>query len=140
MFLSKLKAKFAAWKEKRFLKKRGCETREQYERNYDPKIFHAAQTIPHFYHGYTKVVPILYPHYAYEELYDFGPGGLVHGYDQIINWCKEHCNGKFRPDVHRVLKDSTNDFYWFNDLGGSDIIFFAFTKEEDAIMFSLTWL
>jgi hypothetical protein len=49
-------------------------------------------------------------------------------------------------DIHRVFKQTgigiNNDLHedwWFNDIGGSDVIYFAFQNEQDYMMFRLRW-
>jgi hypothetical protein len=46
---------YREWSDQRFLKRHGCETREEYDRKYDPDVVHRATRIKNFYHGYPYV-------------------------------------------------------------------------------------
>ena len=134
-----LKEKYAEWKEDRFLKKHRCDSREQYEHRFDPDINNRATAIRDYYHGYSYV-SCCEPrsHYAYELLYDHGPGGHRYGFNDMHDWCKEHCQEKFRVDYHRVIKNYWNRWE-MNEIGGGDHVFFAFKNKEDYFLFTLKW-
>jgi hypothetical protein len=133
--LTPIKEKYHAWKERRFLKRHGVETWEQYNRQYDPDINWRATRVNDFYHGYPYV-------YCFEnrehEVYYWDLA--VDGTYVVDNWCKENCKGKFRLDCHRVIKyPSTSNRWEFNDLGGGDYIFAAFKNPKDYTWFVLRW-
>ena len=95
----------------------------------DPKIFSRASIVRGYYSGYKYVVEFTY-HSALRnnETVSFAK-----------QWCKENCIGGWRSDIHRVIASA--DIDWdFNEIGGYDAWFWAFENEQDAIMFSLTWL
>lgn len=56
-----------------------------------------------------------------------------------MEWCSTNCSGKYTSHIHRVVTDSWSDEWVFNEMGGTDICFWAFTDEQDALMFSLKW-
>jgi hypothetical protein len=126
--------RYKEWSEKRFLKKHGCKTREQYDRKYDTDIIHRATRIKDFYRGYHYVHCFEnHDHIIYE---------LDIAYDGVyvaIQWCTENLKGKFRFDYHRAWAPSTADEWEVNELGGGDYIFFACQDPKDYTLFLLRW-
>lgn len=141
-FANMLSAAVKKRRETRFLKKHGCETWDEYNRRYDPDILHRATRIRDYYHGYPYVYCVENSnHYAYQLLHDYGPGGYRYGYDEIVDWCKEHIKYKHRTDCHRVFRaPSTANEWEINEIGGLDYLFFAFQDERDYNWFMLRWL
>ncbi len=136
--IARLKARYAEWKERRFLKKHGCDSKAQYERRYDPDYNLRATSLRDYYHGYPYWADIPYPHHAYQVLYDYGPGGWREGYHDIWDWCKEHCEDKFRIDFLRVIQNYSGEWE-VNEIGGMDVIFIAFKNENDFLNYCLRW-
>ena len=128
--IQKLKSSYDDWRERRFLRKHGCVNREQYNLKYDPLHNPRATRLVDYYHGYKYI-------YCFEN----------HEHDKIslltviTLWClEENLSGKWRLDVHRVIKyPSTSNEWVRNDLCGSDYIFAAFTDERDYMLFLLRW-
>ena len=126
---------YRKWSENRFLKKHKCETWEDYNRKYDPDVYHLALEIKNFYHGYPHV-------YCFDNhnhsIYDWDIA-----YDGVYvatNWCKQNLKHKFRFDFHRVWRSSATGNEWsINDIGGGDHIFFACKDSTDYMMFLLKW-
>lgn len=138
--LSTLKTKYKSWKDARFLKKHHCETWEQYHHNNDPDVSYRASRIVDYYQGYPWVYCIdQRSHYAYDLLYDNGPGGYRYGYHDIMDWCRSQCKGKIRGDFHRVYQQPWDGEWHFNEIGGGDYIFIAFKSERDYNWFVLRW-
>jgi len=132
--IAKIKHRYLNWKEKRFLKKHGCENRAQYERRYDPDYNIRASRIKEYYHGYPYVHCVTdRDHTAY--FWDLGWDGQ----HVIHKWCKENCKDKFRMDFLRVLKDRYTSEWHINELGGGDYIFIAFKDDRDMMWFKLRW-
>jgi len=127
--------KYRLWKEKRFLKKHGCETREQYNYKYDPDINKLATRIKDFYYGYPYIYCFeMHAHIIYE--WDIVYDGVY----VATNWCKENLTDKFRFDFHRCnRKPSTANEWEINELFGGDYIFFACKDPKDYTMFLLRW-
>jgi hypothetical protein len=130
------------WKTKRFLAKHGCTTQEQYDKLTDPGIFYRTSRINDFYHGYSYV-------YCCENsnhiVYEYGPGFSI-GIEYIAEWAKQNVKHKWRYDAHRVrqqtgigLDGSTEREWYFDEMGGGDYYFFAFTNEKDYLWFLLRW-
>lgn len=136
-----LKEKYRQYKDRCFLKKHGCENWRQYNHRYDPDYNYRANRIVDYYHGY----PYVYcfenrDHFAYQLLYDYGPGGVRYGYYDIIEWCEKNLTDKFRMDYHRAIKAPNTAYQWeINELGGGDYIFAAFKNQQDYIWFMLRW-
>jgi hypothetical protein len=129
-----LKQKYLDWREKRFLKKHGCENRAQYERMYDPDYNIRATRVKDYYFGYPYVHCFTdRDHTAY--FVDLGWCGMP----VIHQWCKENLKDKFRIDFLQVLKDSYTDEWEVNGIGGGDYYFIAFKNESDMIWFKLRW-
>ena len=133
--IQKLKSQYDEWRELRFLRKHGCRNREHYNRKYDPLYNPLATRLVDYYHGYKYI-------YCFEndkhEIYylDLGWDGSY----VATEWCKENLSGKWRLDVHRVIKyPSTSNEWVRNDLSGGDYIFAAFTDDRDYMLFLLRW-
>ena len=54
------------------------------------------------------------------------------------DWCQENCQDKWRDDFHRVIKDYWDEWIC-NEIGGGDVLFFAFKSEQDCLWFTLRW-
>jgi hypothetical protein len=137
----RLKARFRKWKAKRKLEKSGYKSWEQYRRNNDPGITWRASRVKDFYRGYKYVYCFEdRKHYAYELLYDYGPGGIRYGNDDMYDWMDKHAKFTSRMDIHRVIRYPSTGMEWeFNDLGGGDYVFVGFKNEKDYMMFLLRW-
>ena len=139
--LAKLKLRYTSWKDARFLKKHHCDSWEQYRHRFDNDVCHRASRIVDYYPGYPYVYCLASRnHYAYELLYDNGPGGYRYGYHDIIDWCRKHCKGKHRSDMHRVVNDLYFGEWIINEIGGGDHFFFAFKDEKEYNWFILRWV
>lgn len=145
--LETIKARYKSFKEQRFLKRHGCETWKEYNIKYDPDYNIRATRIVDIYHGYPHVYCFENRnHFAYTLLYDWGPGGFRHGYDDIIDWCEENLKDRFRLDGHRVhtqtgigLNGDHTKEWFINEIGGGDYIFAAFKDPKDFTHFLLRW-
>ena len=126
---------YRKWREQRFLKKHGCETREQYDRRYDPDVHYGSSRIKSFYRGYPHVYCFEnHRHLVYEwdVAYD--------GHYVIDKWCRENLKSKFRFDFHRVMQSPSTANEWeINEVGGGDYIFFACKDAQDYTWFLLRW-
>lgn len=130
---NQIKEAYHKWSERRFLKQHGVLTREQYDRKYDPDVFHPASRVKDFYHGYPHV-------YCFED-HNHGIYVWDLAYDGVYvadKWCKENLEGKFRFDFHRAMRSTANEWE-VNELGGSDHIFFACQDSKDFTLFMLRW-
>lgn len=126
---------FRKEKERRFLKKHGCKTWKEYNRNYDPDYNISASRIKDVYYGYSHI-------YCFEnhkhEIYEWDL--YLDGMYRVDKWCKENLKDKYRFDFLRVIKaPSTNNEWEINELGGGDYIFAAFKNPKDYTLFLLRW-
>lgn len=138
-FIRRLKALIRKLKAERKLKKSGYDSWRRYRHNRDPDINRYANHIEYFYEGYPYLVAFKdYSHYAYTCIHDFGIGGLRFGYNDMADWCEDHIRWNYRCDCHRVWQNQSGELE-FNDIGGGDIIFFAFKREKDYTHFMLRW-
>ena len=139
--VSRIKAWVRKKRAERKLEKSGYKTWATYRHYRDPDINMYQTKIKHFYHGYKFVHCIEdRKHYAYQLLYDYGPGGIRWGGEDIYDWLDKKTRFKSRMDTHRVIKyPSTGNEWEFNDIGGGDYIFVAFKEEKDYMMFLLRW-
>lgn len=136
----RLKARIRKWLACRKLKKSGFLTWRAYKHNTDPDVQKYAQCVEDFYPGYPYIFACPNPtHYAYELVADYGPGGLWFGYEEMNEWCHEKIRWNFRCDYHRVLENRWSGKMELNDIGGYDIIYFAFKREQDFTHFLLRW-
>lgn len=137
--IRRLRAWIRNYRAQRKLKKSGYPNWVIYKHHRDSDINRYANHLEHFYKGYPYVYAIRdYNHYAYDTLYDYGPGGTVYGFNEMENWCNENIRWNYRCDIHRVWQDQWGK-YSLNDIGGGDIIFFAFKREQDFTHFLLRW-
>ena len=130
--IKQLKERWKGYKEKRFLENYGCKTWREYERKYDPDVGFRARWAHTFYHGYPHVLPIEPIGVA---LYGLKYHDLI---EQMMEWCEQNCQGKWRNDWHRGFWDHHGN-YELNSIGGGDMMFFAFKEDADYIWFNLTW-
>jgi hypothetical protein len=135
----RIKARIRKWKSEQKLKKSGYNNWRQYKHNRDIDVQRYANDVQDFYTGYPYVYVIKdYNHYAFQFLYDCGPGGQVFGYDEMTQWCEEKIRWNYRRDIHRVFENASGRVE-FNDIGGSDYIYFAFKNEKDFTHFLIRW-
>jgi hypothetical protein len=135
----RIKARIRKWRAERKLKRSGYETWARYKHNRDESVNRYANELEHFYKGYPYLYAIQdYGHYAYQTIYNYGPGGTRYGYHEIEDWCSEKIRWNYRCDIHRVWVDQWGR-QTLNDIGGSDIIYFAFKHEKDFTHFLLRW-
>lgn len=143
----RLKARWRQYLGHRKLAKSGYRSWRVYRHNRDNDVVRYADKVSDFYaEKYKYVHRIDYKHYAYECVADWGPGGLRFGYEDMRDWCEAKCRFKYRMDIHRVyhqtgigVNGDLHEDYWFNDIGGSDFVYFAFQNEQDYLMFLLRW-
>jgi hypothetical protein len=133
--LTYLRIKIKTWQERRFLKRHGCDSWEQYNYRFDPDIFKPASRIRDYYRGYPYF-------YCFEnhkhEVYDWDIH--IDGIYVLSKWCKKNCKDKFRFDFHRAMKAPATANEWeINELGGGDYIFVAFKEQRDYTWFILRW-
>lgn len=139
MRLRRIKAWIRKKRAERKLKKSGYSNWRQYRHYRDPNVNNYANHLDDFYTGYSYIYAIKdYSHFAYQMLADYGPGGLRFGYDEIRDWLDEKIRLNYRVDIHRVWVDQYGRAE-LNDIGGSDIIYFAFRHEKDFTHFLLRW-
>ena len=135
-----IRQRYQAWQDRRFLKRHHCDSWAQYHRHYDPAISRGSSYIRNWYRGYSYVHCFeSYDHYAYRLLYDYGPGGVAYGSDEINQWCADNCEGKYRGDVHEVVWDDWGQDWYSSGIAGRDRVFFAFQESRDYLFFSLRW-
>lgn len=143
-----IKARIRKYLAERKLEKSGYDSWRVYRHNRDPNVIRYADKVSDFYGNYKYVFCCGGPssHYAYSVVKDYGPAGLVFGYEEMRDWCESKCRFKYRTDIHRVLKQTGLGIngeeypeWYFNDIGGIDLVFFAFMNEQDYVHFMLRW-
>jgi hypothetical protein len=136
----RIKARIRKYRAERKLKKSGYLTWRAYKHNRDPDINRYATYIHDFYgKGYPYIFVCQNPtHFAYQLIADYGPAGRWFGYEEMNEWCHDKIKWNFRCDCHRVYEDQQGRME-FNDIGGYDIIYFAFKREQDFTHFLLRW-
>lgn len=144
--LDALRSHWAFHQHKHYLKKMGW-TEEAYQRQTDPLVNHRADRVGYFYHGYSRVhvfeTVIGRPFIDYKD--------WIMAYNLMNQWCKDNCQGRWREDIHRVVRQTglkqvgdsmeyIEEPEWFiNDVGGGDVLVYAFELDQDYMMFSLKW-
>jgi hypothetical protein len=134
----RIKAVYKLWRDKRILKSHGVTNWRDFNKTFDKKINRRAITVDKFYHSYPYVV-------VFESPPKFGSGHWLSTVRYIYRWCDEHCKGSYRYDYHRVVKQTfinsneglLKDQWVFNDIGGRDILVFAFTDSKDYVWFKM---
>ena len=125
---------FKLWRDRRFLRRHGCETWREYDIRYDTDVNRSASRVREFYHGYPYVYCFEnrdHPVYYWDIAVD---GAYI-----LNNWCENTCVDKYRLDFHRVYRNYWNEWE-INEIGGGDYIFAAFKNERDYLLFSLKWI
>jgi hypothetical protein len=117
----------------RLLKKLGW-TQKDFDLHTDPDYNMRASRVKDIFQGY--------PYIHTYELPSGSPwnefGDWLEGLTVINGWCDASCKDKWRENIHRVMQDERSDWV-INELGGSDMLFFAFKNERDYLMFVLRW-
>jgi len=93
----------------------------------DKRIYHDATTVKDFYIGYPHVI-------RWDNTVD-----NYQNAERAKIWCRENCVGLYTTHIHRVYINKWTNEWEFNEIGSGDYCFWAFEKEEDAVMFALTW-
>ena len=128
-----LKSRWDFYRHAAYLKKMNW-TEEHYQDVNDPDKNLRASSIKDYYHGYPHIVTF---ESSRGDPWTRYPS-WIQAYNAIEIWCEENCAGKWQTDIHRVIQD-----YWgnwkMNDIGGGDVLFFAFKDVNDAFMFKLKW-
>lgn len=126
-----LKKHLSDWREERYLEKHGCANWKEYYYKYDGDINKRAGTAKQFYKDYPFVYCYDYNHQnVYYENYE-----LQH--EQIKDWCKDNCEGKWRSDRLRGIV--VGEECILHDVGGYDNMFYAFKQESDYLWFLMRW-
>ena len=144
MMFQRLKQQWRAWQDRRFLKRRGCDSWAEYHRVYDPDYDIRASRIQDYYRGYPHVHCFDdHRHYVYQMIADHGPAGCLYGHSVIHRWTEANCQDKVRFDFLRVKKSDYNrisTYDWdINEISGQDLVFAAFKNERDHLHFVLRW-
>ena len=129
-----------------YLKKMGW-TEEAYQRQTDPDYNNRADRVRDYYHGYKHI-------HAFTTTRDIPFTNYptwMDAYKAIQDWCKANCQDKVRDDILRVhkqtgLKQVEDSVLWIeepewfiNEIGGGDVLFFAFKDSKDYTLFCLRW-
>jgi hypothetical protein len=107
-------------------------------------VWPGAHRVVDFYKGYPYVFAVPWQCYNNEYWSQFTDPG--EGIGLLMEWCREHEFKEFRSDIHRVNLQHgigvgghiTSD-YFFDEMGGGDVTFFAFTNDQDFCFFALRW-
>jgi hypothetical protein len=143
--LRRIKAYFRLKKSKAFLERKGVSSWKHYKLVYDDDIVRHATLVSHYYHGY--------PYRCYFDRVPPGVGNWVNWVNRANEWCETNCLDKSRWDIHRVIREkglihnqyddtmlwSDIEDFSMNDIGGYDVLFFAFKNEKDLTWFKLKW-
>ena len=103
-------------------------TNSEADSKYVPALNRRASRIKSYYENFPFVV--VWDNDSYQK--------YVSESGAALEWCGANCVGKYTTHIHRVIKDEWDEWV-FNELGGSDLCFWAFTDGQDALMFSLRW-
>ncbi len=142
-FLRRIKAYIRLKKNQRFLKKHGCQSWKQYNLQNDHDVIYHATLVSQYYHGY--------PYLCYFE--KSPPGDWQKWLRDMRDWAEKNCMDKCRWDIHRVIREKgliRNEYddtirwtdteeFSLNDVGGHDVLFFAFKNKKDLTWFKLRW-
>lgn len=143
--LKRIKAYIRFKKSQRFLRKHRVSSWREYKSVYDEDIINRATLISQYYHGY--------PYLCYFEKVPPGITDWRDWFSEMHNWVDKNCSDKVRHDIHRVIREkglihneyddtmlwSDIEEFSLNDVGGHDVLFFAFKSEKDLAWFKLRW-
>lgn len=144
--LDELKGHWDFHRHRAYLKKMGW-TEEAYQKQTDPDYNCRADRVKGHYHGYKHIHAFTTTR---ERPFTDYPSWMD-AYNDIRAWCVKNCQGKFRDDILRVHKQTgltqvgtsmewIEEPEWFvNEIGGGDVLFFAFKDSRDYTMFCLRW-
>jgi len=109
-------------------------------------VWRGAHTVTEFY-GKTYPCVFAIPWQCHDN--EFWRSHRNDGYagaEALAAWCTENCTKRFRWDYHRVSLPygigsggHVVSDYVFDEMGGGDVIFFAFEDNQDFCFFSLRW-
>ena len=116
----------------RDLKRMGI-TQAQYDRAYDPDTNFRATRVRDMYPGYPYVFEKQYSDAFWSQF-----GDWEQGLTMMRVWCQANCQSKWRDDFHRVTKDYWSEWVC-SEIGGGDVLFFAFKSEQECMWFTLRW-
>ena len=139
--VNELQGRWDFYRHRMYLKKMGW-TEEAYIKQTDPLVNKCADRLSYFYYGYkhTHVFTSARekPFTDYETWMD--------AYVEANLWCEVNCRGRWREDIHRVIKQTGLDSngkefpeYFINEVGGGDALVYAFEDSRDYTMFILRW-
>jgi hypothetical protein len=133
--LEEMKGRWDFYRHAAYLKKRGW-TEQEFQNYEDPDRNIRATRIKDYYCGYPYTHQFTSTHtLPWTEFANW-----MDCYEQMNEWCKANCQGKFRSDILRVIKaPSTSNEWELNDIGGGDALFYAFKDSRDFTMFCLRW-
>lgn len=131
----KIKARIKLFKDRRFLRKYGCDTWKEYYLKTDYRINRYAEGVNDYYPGYSKIAIV-----ETVKPFRFDGLGWEKGLGMALAWCDKNCKHRWRSDFHRVYKNTWLDEWRLNELGDTDILVFAFESEKDYTWFKLRWL
>jgi len=143
MILGFIRSHYKRWVDKRFLKKQGFESWEQYNHYHDPCIDRSATTIKERFHGYSVIVHVRYAVVSNLPSWHHPFGALPY---ELIEWCKEHCVDEFRLDtingkfVNSKFVMAAPDDLYHALRGMPPECFMSFKSEKDALLFKMYWI
>lgn len=108
----------------------------------DQLICHGAHRVNDYYKGYPYVFVI--PWRSFNNSYWSQFPDNYEAMDEIVKWCKAQEFPHFRDDIFRVSQSTgstmaTDGDWVFDEMGGGDCRFIAFTREEDLIWFTIRY-
>lgn len=109
-------------------------------------VRHAAHSITDFYSVTYPYVFSISWHCYDNEFWSMFKADPYQGGEFLAEWCRANCVQRFRWDYHRVSVRSNiqhgahlSSDYVFDEMGGGDVLFFAFENSQDFCLFSLRW-
>lgn len=144
--INELKTRWQKYHHDAYLKKMGW-SEDEFERHNDPDIDKYADRIVDFYQGYQYI-------HVFESARN-DPFTRYNTWstacDAMCMWCQENCQDKWREDIHFVHEQTSIDpmglektdwwkrEWWMNEIGGREVLFFAFKSSQDYTLFCLKW-
>ena len=131
--LSRLRARYRLFRNRRFLARHNCETWRQYRYHNDPDFNMRASRVQDKFHGYPYVHR--FADHRHEVYYwDVGYDGIY----VISQWCDRHLQDRYRFEVLRVMREPDGE--WCESvIGEGDFVFVGFKNEQDYTHFVLRW-
>ena len=125
--------------------KKWCALRKANDPSVADLVWHGANKVVDYYsktYPYVFSIPWQCHNNEYWSMYSDSHVGA----EALAAWCADHCQKRYRWDYLRVnlqhgigVGGHISSDYFFDEMGGGDVLFFAFEDSQDFCFFALRW-